>query len=359
MNTEIIKRRQKNVRLKMEEKGLDYLILSSPEAIFYFSGIYSSYPSILIIENDRAILFSMGSENAAWSKQSCGKQIICDDPDALYKSIDLEFKITRDCILGVELERVNYKFLKELNLKLENIVDMSGPLKEIMVQKEDWEIEIIKENTLILEETFKELSNFIKPGVSEIDIYLKTCEIITHAHGEVFCWEGCIGSGARSANPDAQPYVKPLAGGDLVLIDLYPKLRGYYCDMTRTFAVGQIDDKVRKMYNILEEALDLAKETIKPGMLAGDLDKIIRDFVKSKAGDYTYTHHTGHGIGLYQIESPLIVKDSNDIIKANQVMAIEPGIYMPGIGGIRLENCYIVSNDGCECINKFPLYNII
>ena len=177
-------------------------------------------------------------------------------------------------------------------------------------------------------------------------------EALGRAAGEAVSWNGNIGLGARGDYFDAQAGGAVAAARDLLFLDLYPRRRHYVGDSTRTFVVGVPEQWHKTAYARLVQALEEVEALIRPGALAGELDAVCRRSLEFGTG--VFPHHTGHGLGLFAQEPPYLVPDNPDSLRPGDVVAVEPGLYFEGIGGMRLEDVFEVTVGGCRRLNEFP-----
>ena len=204
-----------------------------------------------------------------------------------------------------------------------------------------------------LEDLFLRLRGFIHPGVTENEIFEFSKDFLETMAGESINLECCIGTGENSVDPDCQPTNTAIKSGDVVLVDFFPCIGGVYCDMTRIFLVGDNPAAIRYAAK-LEAIFSDINTLLRPDIFGGELDSIIRGRVVNTVENNCYSHHTGHGLSSAQICPPLIAPESGDIIKVGDVIAIEPGIYLPEQFGLRFENTYIVTQNAPRCLNSLP-----
>lgn len=216
--------------------------------------------------------------------------------------------------------------------------------------KDDGEIATMRKAARIAEESIRSVLAMVKPGVKEGDI---AAEIDYHMHkggasGPSF--DTIVASGKRSALPHAQPTDKRVRKNELVVLDLGAILRGYCSDITRTLFVGRAPARVLGWYRAVLEAQQAARNVVRDGVKAADVDAAARAVLaKSGLGLY-FTHSTGHGLGREVHEPPRLSRESGDILRAGQVVTLEPGIYVEGVGGIRIEDDVLVQANGCDGI---------
>lgn len=219
--------------------------------------------------------------------------------------------------------------------------------------KDDDEISLLKEAAAITDECFSHLLKKIKTGMSEwdvaveIDYYYKT-------HGCRSCsFDPIVASGAGSSMPHYIPSMdKKICKGDVLLIDMGCLYKGYNSDLTRTVFYGTVDTKLREIYEIVLSAQLRAAESLKPGADAGKVDAAARDYISGMGYGDNFGHGLGHGLGLEVHELPALKSNSEIRLKKNMVLTIEPGIYLPEIGGVRIEDMALVTSKGCELLTK-------
>jgi Xaa-Pro aminopeptidase len=178
-------------------------------------------------------------------------------------------------------------------------------------------------------------------------------EIAIRKHGgEDKSFDFIVASGIRGALPHGVASDKKIENSDLVTIDYGGRYRGYYSDETVTFAVGQSDAKIRKVYDIVLEAHDRAIAKIKPGIAFSEIDAAARDYISCSGYGANFGHGLGHGVGLEVHEAPRISPLSKGLTEVGMVFTVEPGIYLPGLGGVRIEDIVVVTADGCRILTR-------
>ena len=219
--------------------------------------------------------------------------------------------------------------------------------------KKDYEIENIKKATEISDIAFAETIKIVKAGMSEKDVAAHLEYIQRNLGAEDKSFNTIVASGYRSALPHGVASDKKIGNNELVTTDFGAYYNGYVSDVTRTFFVGdKIEDKQREIYNIVLEANLLAIKHVKAGMKGSELDKIARDYIAGKGYGDNFGHGLGHGIGLEIHEAPTVSPLGDIVLEENMLITIEPGIYIEGYGGVRIEDDVIVKKDGCVVLNK-------
>ncbi|MCK4462975.1 MAG: M24 family metallopeptidase [Candidatus Omnitrophica bacterium] len=198
---------------------------------------------------------------------------------------------------------------------------------------------------------FKEITKKIKPGASESDI-VKEIEAIIKQKGLKRSFRTIVASGPNSAKPHAEPTNRKFKTNDIIVIDFGIIYKGYHSDMTRTFVLGRIDSKMKLLYKVVKKAQAKAIKKVKPGMKISEFVKYVNDYIRSKKLGKYILHSLGHGIGLKVHEAPKLSEKNKGLIKKGMVLAIEPGLYIKGLGGVRMEDMVLIKDTGCEVLTK-------
>jgi Xaa-Pro aminopeptidase len=254
--------------------------------------------------------------------------------------------------LGFEDHNVPYAFYKKLSKKKIGLKPLTGMTESLRIVKTQLELSHMKTAAKRAETAFSKLQPFIKPGATEENLALKLEELLKKEGCKILPFGVIVASGFMSALPHAKPTSKALKKGDLVVIDWGGECEGYYSDMTRTVLLnGKNISRQKEIYYTVLEAHKRAVASIKPGIEAAVVDAAARDYIDGNGYEEYFGHGTGHGVGLEVHEKPFISWRSNEILKENMVFTIEPGIYLPGFGGVRIEDLVVVRKNGAESLN--------
>jgi Xaa-Pro aminopeptidase len=191
----------------------------------------------------------------------------------------------------------------------------------------------------------------IKPGCSEKDLALQLEIIARQAGADQLAFETIVAAGKNSALPHAKPTKRKIRKGDFIVIDFGVKYQGYCSDETCTFAFGELTVKQKKAYQIVKKAHDQAIASVRAGVAAAEIDRCARNIIGEKYEKY-FSHGTGHGVGLEVHEAPRLAPNSKDFLEAQMVVTVEPGLYLPGHWGIRIEDTLLVKKNSCEKLTK-------
>ncbi|QIL51083.1 aminopeptidase P family protein [Weissella coleopterorum] len=219
------------------------------------------------------------------------------------------------------------------------------------VKSED-ELVALRHSTQVAIQAYEKLLDQIEVGMTERQVANRLDQIIKDLGATSASFETIVASGYRGALPHGEATDKPLATGELVTIDFGYFVDGYTSDITRTFGIGTIDDGVKRAYQVVQEANQAAIHQIKAGTLAGDVDQAARNVIEAAEYGKYYTHATGHGVGLAIHEGPVLSTQAEERLEAGMLLTIEPGIYIPGAFGIRIEDDIIVTPSGVENLTE-------
>ena len=257
--------------------------------------------------------------------------------------------------VGFEANNTIFSMFDRLNKELPNVelIPINGGIETLRMQKEEYEIDKIRKAVEITDKAFSYILTEIKPGMTEIEVklLLENKQIKLGAKGSSF--ETIIAAGVNSAKPHARPSTNVIKEGDIVTIDFGCYYEGYCSDMTRTFFVGKAtNEELINIHNIVQQAAKIQIEEIKPGLKCLDIDKIGRDYITEKGYGKEFCHGTGHGIGLDIHEEPYLTVKGETVLQPGMVVTVEPGIYVEGLGGVRIEQDILVTKEGYEILNK-------
>lgn len=258
--------------------------------------------------------------------------------------------------LGFEKDHLTYQQFAYLQEKLPGAT--LKPLDDVvmnrrMVKRAD-EIDAIRRSVHTNSKAFERTAAKIRAGMRESDIAAELDYQIRRLGAERPSFETIVASGPRTALPHAQPSPRRIGNGDLLLIDMGASQEGYASDMTRMLSIGRAPRKLGGMYRAVLEAQLAGIDAVRPGVMASAVDKAAREVLKKHGLDRIFTHSTGHGLGLEIHEPPRLGKGEKTRLEAGMTITIEPGAYVEGLGGIRIEDTVLVTARGCEVLTPTP-----
>lgn len=265
--------------------------------------------------------------------------------------------------VGVESTRLRFlelSYLKEA-VKDADFVASGDLLGSLRIIKSSQEIELMRRAVKIAEEGFQTLLKQIRPGITEKEAASELCLNMLRAGSDSeFPFAPIIASGPNSANPHAVPSERKFANGDLVIIDWGASFDGYFSDLTRTLAIGQIEPEFQKIASLVRQANKVGRNTARPGIYAGQVDLAARTVIEQGGYGPFFNHRLGHGLGMEAHEQPYIFSENKMTLLEGMSFTIEPGIYLPERGGVRIEDNVVISASGCDCLSSLSreLYQI-
>lgn len=328
---------------------LDAVLVSNENNMRYVSGFKGDTGYLYISEKHHALITDFRYTYQAEAEAE-GFEIITIGSGG-YEEAIIEV-LNRDNIkrLGFESEDMLYSKYEHMQHALAGyeLIPIKDEITSLRRIKTKNELEYIKRAEAIGDKVFTEILTFIKPGMTEIEIAAKIEYLLKIYGGEKLSFPAIVASGINSSMPHAVPSHKKVEVGDFITMDYGCVYEGYCSDMTRTIVVGKANDKQKEIYNIVLEAQLAALDVIKPGLKGKDVDKVARDIIYKAGYEGCFGHGLGHSVGLFIHENPRLSSSEEDIIEAGMIETVEPGIYIRGFGGVRIEDLVLVTENGHE-----------
>ncbi len=341
-----------SIRKLLQEKNLEAILIFNPENRQYVSGFTGSAGYVLISENVQLFMTDFRYIGQA-QKETDGYEIVEISRDNPVTDIlkDYDFKT-----LGIEDDYITYEQFLNFDEKLENskLVPLKRALVELRSVKSLEEVDKIQKAAAIADKAYEHIIRKIQPGIREIDIALDLEYFMKNLGASKVSFDTIVASGYRSALPHGVASEKTLEKGDMVTIDFGCVYQGYCSDMTRSFVLGQASEKQREIYDTVLQAQVTALEAVKPGKTGKELDESAREIIKNKGYGKYFGHGLGHGVGLEVHELPHVNQLGEKPMEPGMVITIEPGVYIPEFGGVRIEDLLVVTKDGFKVLSNTP-----
>ena len=346
--------RLKKLKNALKGKGLFPYLLTDLNNIRYLTGFTGSFAFMLI--DEKRTYFVSDSRYIEYSQSILDRSVtfVLQDQN-MNRTIGSLMKDLGRRSLYLEGHSVQVSSFQKMKgdlrgLKLIPVESQAGLSR---MEKDPAEIEILRRAADITDRCFRHLLNSLSVGMTEWEISME----IDHFYRKSGCrrtsFDSIVASGVGSSMPHYETSMeKKIVKGDIVLIDMGCHLDGYNSDLTRTVFMGTIDPEFRKIYDIVLAAQTAAEAKVRPGMLSGDLDRVARDIISRSGFGAMFGHSLGHGVGLEIHEEPSIKVNGELKLKKNMVITVEPGIYIPGRGGVRIEDMVLVTGKGREILTK-------
>lgn len=337
----------RKLRAKLAELELDAIIIASQVNRRYISGFTGTAGAAVISEDDARLITDFRYTEQA-EAQAEGFQII-EHKQKIETEINNQLKELKARRVGFEKDYITYGQFETYEQALDvELVPVSGLVEALRMIKSEDELKIMKKAAKIADDAFTHIQSFIKPGVKEIEV-ANELEFFMRRQGAVSSsFDTIVASGYRSAMPHGVASEKEIQSGELVTMDYGALYNGYCSDITRTVAVGEVSDELRKIYDIVLEANMRGVNNTKPGMTGKEADALTRDYIKEQGYGDRFGHSTGHGLGMEVHENPRLSHLSQEVLKPGMVVTVEPGIYVPGAGGCRIEDDIVITEEGNE-----------
>lgn len=348
--------RLSKLKNKLNEQNLDALLISSPSLITYLTN-YSGFSieereAFLLIAKNKQYVITDGRYSEAVVEKIPHFELVEMSPKKLFKNIFKELaKKYHIKKLGFESNNITVSEYRLLKSCYNTLVHVNT--SEVRLVKDNDEIKYIEEACKLGDKTFEHILKKIKKGISEKELAFELEFFIKKNHADI-SFKPIIAFGKNSSVPHHQTNNQKLKTNNIVLLDFGVRLNSYCSDMTRTVFFGKPTAEQKKMYNTVLEAQRLAIEQLNNETMASRIDKIAREHITSQ-GYPTIPHSLGHGIGIEVHEAPRLSPRSKDILKPGMVFSIEPGIYLQGFGGVRIEDLVVLEKKGPRLLTYSPM----
>jgi len=349
--TDVLAARQQRFRVQLERRGLPIFVVTNPVNIFYLTG-FRGTAGVAVFERSEALLWVDPRYTLQARQQAEGAEVI-EAKTGLFKAVGRWLKKRKPRLVGYEdshLSCAGFKSLEHESPPRMRYQAAGGVVEELRTVKDPYEIDRIRQAGHLTAACLTEMIPRIRPGMCESDVAAELDYQMRRGGADGAAFETIVASGARAALPHARASGKQIAAGELVILDLGAILGGYAADMTRTLYLGRPGPRVRNLFKAVVEAQQEAAEAARPGARAGDVDAIARRCLKRRGLADLFTHSTGHGVGLEVHEKPRLGKNVKTRLRAGFVVTAEPGLYVEGFGGVRMEDTVLVGTAGPEIL---------
>ena len=344
--------RTKAIAGSLESKGIDAILISHITNVRYVTGFKGSSACVLVTKKDN--IFCTDPRYEEQAKQEIRGFDVLIEKEGRPKEIIERAKALGIKTLGFE-STASYHFYRSLLRKGIKIKAVSNFIEDMRKIKDAEELVMINKAIARAENAFLEVKEAIRPGFTERQIALRLEESLKKEGCYSIPFDIIVASGQNSALPHAKTTTKKINPGDLVVIDWGGEAGGYFSDMTRSFLIkGRDISRKKEIYRTVLQANIQAIHTVAAGLSSRMVDKAARDSIKKAGYADFFGHGTGHGVGLDVHELPRISRLGRESVKPGMVFTIEPGVYVPGIGGVRIEDMVLVEKSGCRVLTALP-----
>lgn len=358
----------------MTDKSIDVIVLGSQKNIYYLTGYITEklfLPYYLFVFGDGEAVLVTGKNDRDKASQSFGGEIV-DYVDYDINSVMRPYhgmavdaagklleKRKNECkTIGFEGWGVDSALFHELTRVFSgrNFVDVSANILSMRQSKDRDELAALRKAAELNDYAYQVAFDQTHEGRTEVEVYAATHAALAKKVGGFQFFAGDFVSGERCVNIGGPPTERKLRKGETFILDLWVVREQYWSDLSRTFIVDdRLNDLQRKVFEVLEDALKAGEDVLRPGVTGAEVYRAVYKAIEKHGYGKHFPHHAGHGLGLEAWEPPYFIPGDKTAVTENTVCTLEPGIYFKELGGVRLENNYIVRKDGVEVLNKFPL----
>lgn len=349
----------------IELNNVDALVVTQPSNVTYLAGFPKSSGTVLYVEKSGSVTAFVPALDYWRAKHSMKLSELVIMPYATYQLPDIELKLVEPPHTYIPsmlkgkgavrvaadnpYNRVVFEIEKNLGTR---VVDLSEPIADLRAIKSSEELELMKRALSITEGAVEKALGELRPGVSERAVAASVEYYMRIGGADGLAFESIVAFGSNAAYPHATTTGRTLRDEDSVVIDVGAQVENYSSDLTRTILSRGISSEVKRTVGIVSEAVDAAVDAVREGVAAEDVDSKAREVVRKAGLGKYFIHSLGHGVGIEVHEKPRLAQGSKDVLKEGMVVTIEPGVYVPGEYGVRIENMVLVKKSGCEVLNK-------
>jgi Xaa-Pro aminopeptidase len=354
MNTPFAQR-SRALQAQLAERGVSGILSTKPADWFYLTG-FTGEVGALIVSRTVCALVTDGRFIAQAKEETSGVRVVKQE-GSLMASVGKLLRVRVRGKFGFDASQLTVEQFRLLRRSVGGSVRLTaagGEIGLLRQQKDPGEIAKMRKAAVLADDVITAAFKLLKPGVREIEVAAEIEYQMRSRGASGPAFETIVAFGARAAYPHARPTERRLGKNELVVLDLGVIL-GHYCsDITRTVVVGRAPARIRRWYRAVQEAQAAAVAATEAGVTCGDVDAAARDVLRRNRLDRYFVHSTGHGLGLEVHEEPRVARGQKHVLVPGNVITIEPGVYVPGVGGIRIEDDVVVHTRRTEVLTRVP-----
>jgi Xaa-Pro aminopeptidase len=345
--------RRKRLTSRFGDLGVDAFLVTRLVNVRYLTGFSGSNAQLLLNEGGGGFL-----TDSRYEEQS--RREVPDLPRRIYTG---EFVTAfRDAWaeagsprVGFESAGLTYKTFEELSgIDGIELVPVSDEIDRLRWSKDEEEVALIEEAQRITDDAFDHIIGELKEGMTERAVAVGLEEFMRRGRAERVAFDTIVAFGEQAAEPHHHPTDRPLRRGEVVKLDFGCVVSGYHSDMTRTIALGDPGPELREVYELVHRAHMAGILAVREGAVGGACDEAARQVIREGGLGDRFGHSLGHGVGLEVHEGPSLRREGDDVLPEGAVVTVEPGVYLPGTGGVRIEDMVLVTSDGCRPLPRSP-----
>jgi Xaa-Pro aminopeptidase len=348
-NTAVFALRREKLLPALKPARTNAFLITALPNVRYLTGFTGSNAALLLT-GERALLFTDPRYRTQASRESDCEIRIAKGP--LSQEIAVAVRRLGVKSVAFERNRIGFEEHQALTEALAGVRlrPLTGAVEALRMVKSSDEIAAIRNSVRLNSQALDQALSHFKPSMTEVDLAAEIEYRMRRLGADGTAFDTIVASGERTALPHAHPVARRIQGDQLLLIDMGANVAGYASDMTRTFGLGKLDAKIRRMYSAVLESQLAAVAAVKPGITCAQVDRAARSVLRGYGFEKLFVHSTGHGLGLEIHERPRVGRKEATKLEPGMAITIEPGVYQEGIGGIRIEDTVVVTTHGCEIL---------
>ncbi len=347
--------RELEVKRLLEKAEVEAVLVTDPYNMRYLSGFSGGEGALLLTDRKKVLITDSRYTEAAGRETDflVLEESRSNPRGELLAQLAGEYRVSR---MGFEDAAVTYQEYEKLRKALpeQELIPLGGLLDSLRAVKTEEELKLIRRAESIGDLAFAKILEVLKPGISELEVAAELEYQMKRAGAEGLSFDTIVASGFHSSMPHAVPTEKKLEPGDFVTMDFGCRYRGYCSDMTRTVVIGKASQEQKKIYQTVLEAQRLALDQLSAGKTGRQVDAVARGHIAQAGYGKYFGHGLGHSLGLFIHEEPRLSPGDDTLLLPGMVETVEPGIYVPGFGGVRIEDLAVVKEESCENYTGSP-----
>jgi Xaa-Pro aminopeptidase len=359
MEKQLLNNRLSRLREQIASAGMYAAVISRPQHIFYFTGVMPGpAPALLLVTQSRTLGIASNPlgeiETLTYVDYDIqhGWDVFASVAGLLDQALTDLFPVGQ--IVGLEMDHFPAIWMAAALHHLRETRPLKDLLWKVERIKDPEELRQIESNVAGNDRIFQAVQTAIHPGMSGLELWAVVQNGLNLNAGEPVLLEADLGAGIKGSNPDAKPGFEKLQQGESVFIDIYSRTHAYFADTTRVFAIGRPDHRHQAVFDVINAALQAGMAQLLPGTPANQVDAAVRGLIARAGYGENFPHHSGHAYGLFQQEKPYFIPAETTALEIGMIVTLEPGIYIPGWGGMRLEGNFVIEPNGPRRLDHFP-----
>ena len=344
------------LRDRLADSGVDAAVIVEPANVRWLTGFTGSNGTVVVLGSGEALLVtdSRYAEQAPAQLADAGCSAEVEVVVARRAAHAVAERLGEAARLGLEDSVAWSEQIRWSEAVDASTVPLTEAVEEMRAVKDPAELARMQAAARIADGALAANEPMLRPGVTEAQLQRSLDDAIRAAGSSGPAYDTIVASGPNSALPHARPTEREFQAGDLVIVDVGATVDGYRSDMTRSFVLGDPDEQAEAMLELVGRSQSAGVEAVCPGVEAGDIDGACRSVIEEAGMGEAFVHGSGHGVGLDVHELPRVTSGSSAVLEPGNVLTVEPGVYFPGVGGARVEDLLVVTDDGCRPLTRYP-----